>query len=311
MKKKQVVSVAIVCVLVIITGLIGAGAASGRKKEKKRVGDYVSVIRISGTIGEVSYDLYGNEVSLSAGSICSYLDSVASDDRNKGVFLSIDSPGGYVYDSDKIYLALMDYKEATGRPIVAACTSMMCSGAYYIACAADKIYAERTATVGSIGVYMEHVDVSKLCEKVGVSGEYIRSSENKAMGNYYNPLTDEQRAIYQADIDESYERFLDIVRTSRGYKNEEELRGICDGRHYTAAQGLLNGLIDGIKDINDVLADFEEEIGAYTEDYPYVAEEDWLSALIGRVTSALPMSDASYLDKILKSGTGRAMYYAG
>lgn len=313
MKKKQTIAIAVVCALVIITGLIGIGTASKKRNSgRTALGEYVSIININGTIGEVSYDLFGNEVSLSAGTICDYLDMIASDDRNRGVFLSIDSPGGYVYDSDKIYQALMEYKAKTGRTIYAACGSMMCSGAYYIACSADQIYAERTSDVGSIGVYMEHVDISKLCERVGVSVDYIRSSANKAMGNYYNPLTEEQREILQSNIDESYERFLDVVRAGRKFGSEEEMRAICDGRSYTATQGLENGLIDGIMEKEDVLELFMDEVlGVKETDYPYVATEDWLSSLVGRVTSAIPKSQESLLESILESGTGRMMYYAG
>ncbi len=314
MKKKQLIAIAVACVLVVLTGIAGVAMAGGSRAKSTRktvIGPYVSVIPIYGTIGETSSDLFGNETSLSAGAICDYLDMIAEDENNKGVFLSIDSPGGYVYDTDKIYQALMEYKKKTGRPVTAACYSMMCSGAYYIACAADKIYAERTADVGSIGVYMEHVDVSELCKRVGVSVEYIRSSENKAMGNYYNPLTEEQRAILQADIDECYDRFLGIVKRARGFTDDARARAICDGRSYTANQGLQAGLIDGIKEVEDVLDEFRKSVEAVTDDYPYVKEEDWLSALVGRVTGALPMSDASLLEKILHGQTGKAMYYAG
>lgn len=311
MKKKQIIAIAIACAAVLIVGLAGVlSSRAGSDSHDKGPRYYVSVIPIYNTIGEVSYDLFGNEVSLSASAIVDYLYDITYDDNNKGLFLQISSPGGAVYDSDKIYQAIMEYKEATGRPVVAACLSQMCSGAYYIACSADEIYAERTADVGSIGVYIEMIDISKLCETLGVSVDYIRSSENKAMGNMYNPLTEEQREIYQSIIDECYDRFTGIVMEARGY-DQETVRKIADGRAYTATQGLEIGLIDGIKEYDDALADFEEELGVWWEDYPYVKSEDWLSALVGRITGALPMNEASLLKKLLESGSGKAMYYAG
>ena len=130
MKKKQLIAIAVVCVLVVLTGIAGIAMAGGSRAKSSRkavIGPYVSVIPIYGTIGETSSDLFGNETSLSAGAICDYLDQIAEDENNKGVFLSIDSPGGYVYDTDKIYQALMEYKKKTGRPVTAACYSMMCS----------------------------------------------------------------------------------------------------------------------------------------------------------------------------------------
>ena len=309
MKTKQFITIIISCLLILAVGILGIRQSGFFGGKEAYVGSYISVIWISGTIGETSYDIFGNETSLSTFTICDYLDQIAADRHNKGLFIEIDSPGGSVYDSDKIYQALMEYKELTGRPIVAACLSTMCSGAYYIASAADEIYAERTADVGSIGVYIEMMDVSELAAKLGVKVDYIRSSENKAMGNMYNAMTEEQRAIYQSIIDEHYERFLDIVQKSRGY-DRETLRKIADGRAYTATQALQNGLIDGIKEYDDVLLDFEEQLGVYTLLAPEVANEDIISAILRQLPGGLfGKSEIKELKELLEKRNGRAMYH--
>ena len=308
MKTKQFITIIISCLLILIIGFTGL-RQSGFFGGTRSFGPYISVIWISGTIGYTSYDIFGNETSLSTFSICDYLDQIAADDNNKGLFIEIDSPGGAVYDSDKIYQALMEYKEYTGRPIVAACLSTMCSGAYYIASAADEIYAERTADVGSIGVYMEMMDVSELAGKLGVKVDYIRSSENKAMGNMYNAMTDEQREIFQSIIDEHYERFLDIVQKSRGY-DRETLRKIADGRSYTATQALKNGLIDGIKEYDDALLDFEDQLGVYTLLAPEVAQEDVISAILRQLPGGLfGKNEVEELKELFEKRNGRAMYH--
>lgn len=309
MKTKQFITIIISCLLILTVGILGIRQSGFFGGKEAYVGSYISVIWISGTIGETSYDIFGNETSLSTFTICDYLDQIAADRHNKGLFIEIDSPGGSVYDSDKIYQALMEYKELTGRPIVAACLSTMCSGAYYIASAADEIYAERTADVGSIGVYIEMMDVSELAAKLGVKVDYIRSSENKAMGNMYNAMTEEQRAIYQSIIDEHYERFLDIVQKSRGY-DRETLRKIADGRAYTATQALQNGLIDGIKEYDDVLLDFEEQLGVYTLLTPEVANEDIISAILRQLPGGLfGKSEIEELKELFEKRNGRAMYH--
>ena len=314
MKTKQTVTVVIVCAVILITAILGvsfSGFFGGARGGEAILNEpYVSVIEIYGTIGETSYDMFGNEITLSTTTICDYIDTITYDDANKGIFLAIDSPGGSVYDSDKIYQALMEYKEITGRPIKAGCFSMMASGAYYIAAAADYITAERTADVGSIGVYIEMMDVSELAQKLGVKVDYIRSSENKAMGNMYNPLTEEQRAILQSTVDECYERFLDIVQDARGI-NRNQLRKIADGRTYTATQALNNGLIDEIIECEDSLYAFEDELGVAYEDYPYVAEEAWYSALIGKIIEAIPKSDAQTLKEMMEKRNGEVRSYAG
>ena len=310
MKTKQFITILISCLLILVIGITGVSKSGFFGSKESYIGSYISVIWISGTIGNVTYDIWGNETSLSSFTICDYLDQIAADRHNKGLFIEIDSPGGSVYDSDKIYQALMEYKENTGRPIVAACLSTMCSGAYYIASAADEIYAERTADVGSIGVYIEMMDVSELAAKLGVKVDYIRSSENKAMGNMYNELTQEQRDIYQSIIDEHYERFLDIVQKSRGY-DRETLRKIADGRSYTATQAIENGLIDGIKEYDDALSDFEDKLGVYTILYPEVAEEDIISAILRRLNIGLlaGTSEIEELKELLEKTNGKAMYH--
>ena len=186
---------------------------------------------------------------------------------------------------------------------------MMASGAYYIAAAADTITAERTADVGSIGVYIEMEDISGLLEKLGVKIDYIKSSENKAMGNIYNEMTPEQKAIFQSIVDEHYERFLDIVQASRGYKRSE-LRKIADGRTYTATQALENGLIDEIIECDDSLWAFEDELGVDAEDYPYVAEESWFSRLFSSLIEAIPKNEASQLKELLEKRNGEVRAYA-
>ena len=309
MKTKQLVSIIISCILILVIGLAGVSSSGFFGKKEAYVGSYISVIWISGTIGETSYDIFGNETSLSTFAICDYMDQIAADRHNKGLFIEIDSPGGSVYDSDKIYQAIMEYTEKTGRPVVASCLSSMCSGAYYIACAADKIYAERTADVGSIGVYIEMMDVSELIGKLGVKVDYIRSSDNKAMGNMYNAMTEEQRAIFQSVVDEHYERFLDIVQKARGY-DRETLRKIADGRAYTATQGLENGLIDGIIEYDDALVQFEDELGVYTLLAPEVAEEDIIRAILRRLPLGLfGKSEVEKLEELLEKRNGRAMYH--
>ena len=309
MKTKQLISIIISCILILVIGFAGVSSSGFFGKKDSYVGSYISVIWISGTIGNTTYDIYGNETSLSTFAICDYMDEIAADRHNKGLFIEIDSPGGSVYDSDKIYQAIMEYKEKTGRPVIAACLSTMCSGAYYIACAADEIYAERTADVGSIGVYIEMMDVSELAQKLGVKVDYIRSSDNKAMGNMYNAMTEEQRGIFQSVVDEHYERFLDIVQKARGY-DRETLKKIADGRSYTATQGLNNGLIDGIMEYDDVLVMFEDRLGVYTLMAPEVSEEDVISAILRSLPGGLfGKNETEQLEELLERRNGKAMYH--
>ena len=131
---------------------------------------------------------------------------------NAGIMLYISSPGGGVYESDEVYVALKKYKERTNRPVYAYFASLAASGGYYIGCAADTIIANRNTITGSIGVISgRFVDLSEPLKKHGIKAETIHAGRNKTMGSVTESVTDEQRAIMQSLADECYAPFTGIV----------------------------------------------------------------------------------------------------
>jgi len=199
---------------------------------------YVARLYITGVIQEA------NE-TYNQGWLLDTVESLENDSNNIGILLVIDSPGGTVYEADELYLALRKYKNS-GKEVWAYFKSMAASGAYYISCAADTVYANRNSLTGSIGViFGPTIDATGLLEKIGVKSTNFVSGRNKAMGNYNNPLTDEQRDIMQSVVDECYEQFASIVASARK-KSLTETKALADGRIYTAGQAKQNGLIDGI-----------------------------------------------------------------
>ena len=259
-KKKKRKGLYIFCVLLIFcVGLaifttVGSGPIAT---------DYIAVLDIAGTISENDGYTYDQQYLLDS------IEQIASDRHNQGLLLHIDSPGGAVYQIDELYLKLMDYKERTGRPVYAAIESYAASGGYYEACAADKIYANRNAITGSIGVIMgEFVDLSGLLDQLGIDVSYITSGPNKSMGNSYEPLTEEQKAIYQSICDEYYDRFVRIVAEGRNM-DEETVRKLADGRVYSASQALEHGLIDGLEPFDDTLSRMTVDLGYDSIDVHY------------------------------------------
>ena len=156
--------------------------------------------------------------------------------RKSGILLRVDSPGGTVYESEELYRKLVAYKEETGRPVWTYMEHYAASGGYYISAPSDKIYANPNTTTGSIGVIMSGYDMSGLYEKLGIRSVSITSGKNKDMSK----LTEEQIAIYQSSVDESFDRFVEIVADGRKM-TEETVREIADGRTYTAKQAKANG----------------------------------------------------------------------
>lgn len=324
MKTKQVVGIVIAAVVFVATGVAGVSSAISLKNRVSEItsltsaahdiepADSLAVIDIVGSIaassGNVSFATSGYDHNF----VLDYIEDMTRSQSNRGIILYIDSPGGAVYQTDETYLALMKYKETTGRPVYAYAADYMASGAYYIACASDHIAANRNSWVGSIGVYLSTMNYKGLFDKLGILPEYIKSGENKAMGNGYDELTDEQRAIYQSLVDESYEQFLSIVCAARGY-SRAEAEPICDGRVYTAQQGLDNGLIDEI--INDydefeaACLDKSGADGVYRREHKV---DDWFGYFFNSVEEIIPKSETELmLDEIANGNDGELMYYAG
>lgn len=230
------VAIGILAVIFFIAffGFDGTGGVASQRNANN-----VEVIDIAGEIAE-SGETYNQAF------IERRIDVAKNDPNNVAIMLLIDSPGGKVYESDETYLALMGYKEETGRPVYAYCEDYCASGAYYIAAAADEIIANRNSMVGSIGIICgQFVDATELLEKLGIDITTVHSGANKLMGSTYEVPTEEQIAIYQTISDETYDRFVGIVAESRGM-TDAEVRALADGRIYSAAQGVDNGLVDDI-----------------------------------------------------------------
>ncbi|MBO5115017.1 MAG: signal peptide peptidase SppA [Peptococcaceae bacterium] len=250
-KKKKNSLKMIVILLLVCVGVAFLTVDTGTSA----VGNHIAVLDIMGTISENDGYTYDQQYLLDS------IDTMMEDDSNKALLLHIDTPGGTVYETDELYLKIMEYKAYTNRPVYAAVENYAASGGYYVACAADAIYANRNATTGSIGVIMgDFLDLSELLDNIGVGVSYVATGPNKAMGNSYEPLTDEQRAIYQEICDESFDQFVGIIAEGRNM-NEADVRVLADGRVYTAKQAAANGLIDGIEAFQTTLERLTADLG--------------------------------------------------
>ncbi len=286
MKKKQIIAIALVCFILISTGLVGLRSAmmmnqlreksteSAQKNLEQVLGivkektslpttDYIGQIDIVGTIqnssqmsGAITGDnQYNHSLYLD------FIEQMEGDEKNKGIFLYVDSPGGTVYESDELYLRLMEYKEKTGRPIYAYFANQACSGAYYISMAADKIYANRNCWTGSIGVIISLMNYQKMLEKIGVSEIDITSGVNKTIGSGAHEMTEDQGKILQSLVDEAYEQFTAIVADGRKM-DPETVKKLADGRIYSAQQAKDNKLIDEIMGLEEMKKTVADSVGS-------------------------------------------------
>jgi protease IV len=182
--------------------------------------------------------------------------AIENDPTVKAVVLEINTPGGTVTASDEIYARIHRFKATMsekGRsvPIVVSMGAIAASGGYYVACAGDYIFAERTTITGSIGVIFPMINVSELATKYGVKEISIAAPEHgmKNAGSSLAPLKDNERAYIQALANNFYGTFTTVVTDSRKTAPnplKKPIQEIADGRVYTAKEAEQLGLIDKI-----------------------------------------------------------------
>jgi len=278
---------------------------------------YISTLHIEGTIQADTDD--GFSIFQDAGSyrhsyVMGQIKRLENDSNNLGIMLYVDTPGGTVFETDELYLRLMEYKENTGRPIYAYFHTMACSGGYYLSMAADKIIMNRNGITGSIGVtYGTMLDLTGFMEKYGVGSTSIYVGKNKNMGSVYEPLTDEQIDIFMSILQESYDRFTDIVADGRNMPIDTVVK-LADGRVYTPIQAEKNGLIDQIGDYKTALGQFKADNGwddqTPVDELEYQRERTFFE-IIFAMAKMRPTELQSVLSLLESPVTGPAYYYQG
>jgi len=177
-----------------------------------------------------------------------------ADPNVKAVVLRIDTPGGDVTTSDILYNELISFKSRKKVPVVAAFMGVAASGGYYLASGCDAIVAHPTTITGSIGVISMHVSLTGLLDKIGVKVEALKSGPNKDMGSPFRALSEDDRRLLQALIDQFYGRFVSVVVEGRkGRLTESQVRTLADGRVFTAQQALEAKLVDGVGYLADAV----------------------------------------------------------
>jgi protease-4 len=170
----------------------------------------------------------------------------------RGILVAINSPGGVVGPAQSVYRELRRAREEDGLPVVASIGAIGASGGYYVALAADSIFALPGSITGSIGVLMEFPNAAPLLDRVGVSMEVIKSADQKDAGSPFRPVTDADRAMLRSLVEDVYDQFLEAVAAERGLEQTAVAR-IGDGRILSGRQALEAGLVDRLGNERDAL----------------------------------------------------------
>lgn len=176
----------------------------------------------------------------------------------RGILLDIDSSGGEAAGLSELVEWLPKAAAQAGKPVWAIANTTAASAAYWLAASADRLYAAPQANVGSIGVYIQHLDMSKSLEKRGVAMSFIYAGDHKIDGNPFAPLPDDVRAAIQSRVDALYADFVGGVASLRGI-DEQTVRS-TQARVYRPQEAYDLGLIDGIGGYGDVLAAFSAHL---------------------------------------------------
>lgn len=184
------------------------------------------------------------------------LKAAGEDDSVRALIVRVNSPGGTISGSDRIYAEIRRYRDETGQPVVAFMEGVAASGGYYASVACDRIMAEPTALTGSIGVVMSYFVFQDLLEnKLGVQPIFLTKGDKKDWpSSFRTPKQEELDYIDRRLLDPAYERFVSIVQEGRtGTLAAEEVRRLADGSIYGAAQALEEKLIDQIGYLDDAI----------------------------------------------------------
>jgi protease-4 len=237
------------------------------------------------------------------------LTKAEKDPKVRAVVLRINSPGGTVTASDIVYRELLLFRERTHRPVVAVLMDLAASGGYYVALAADTIVAHPTTVTGSIGTIMVSVNAEGLMQKIGVAPVTIKSGARKDMGSPFRTLTPEERAIFQAVIDDLHRQFTDKVAERRRLA-PDVVRNLADGRVYTADQALAAKLIDQIGYMPDALGQARRAAGVeQARVVVYSRPREYRATYYARADASTGSLEASLAQLATVAGLGPRFLY--
>ncbi|WP_213806592.1 signal peptide peptidase SppA [Granulicella sp. dw_53] len=199
-------------------------------------------------------------VILDAEKIDTQLRKFGDDSNVKAIILHINSPGGGAAASQEIYHEVLRIRQEKHKKVIASVESVGASGAYYIASACDKIYANDASVVGSIGVIMEWTNYGELYRWAKLKAIVIHAGELKDAGDPTHDVTPQEQAYFQGLVDNMYAQFIHDVATGR-HTTYEKIKPLATGQVWTGQQSLTLGLIDKVGGFRIALIDTARDVG--------------------------------------------------
>ena len=253
------------------------------------LGKHTSLVDIDGVIAA--------DADASADNIVTGLRAAFKDSETAGVIIRINSPGGSPvqagYVNDEINRLR---KKHPGIPVYAVVTDLCASGGYYIASAADRIYADKASIVGSIGVIMSGFGYVNAMDKLGIERRVYTAGQDKAFMDSFSPVKEEEVAHVKTLLEDIHQQFIKVVKKGRGKRLKDNDK-LFSGLIWTGEQALDLGLVDGLGSASYVA---REIIGAKNiVDYTY--RRPYLDRFADRLGAALGKNIFSYFKSNINS----------
>ena len=226
-------------------------------------GSRVALVYAEGVInfGINGNDLQGNQ-TVGSETITSAIRAAREDDAIEAIVLRVDSPGGVAVAADVMWREID--LASTEKPLIVSMSDLAASGGYYIAAPADVIVAHPGTLTGSIGVYGGKYVAGETLEKLGVNVEVVTDGTHADLFSPTTQFSDSARQAVQAQIDDTYERFLQVVADGRGL-SRDEVHQMAQGRVWTGRQAYDNGLVDELGGLHRAVEVAKTEAGIAAE----------------------------------------------
>ena len=282
-KKPTLIRKLLLLVLVLLA-LVGISSISSEWIEEQGAENRIGVVGITGLISDSQHIVY-------------QVKKFSQDKRIRGIVLRIDSPGGSVGPSQEIYDEILKARKS-GKIIYASMGTLAASGGYYIASAAEKIFANPGTLTGSIGVIMAFSNAKRLMEKIGLQPEVIKAGEYKDIGSPARAMTKKEKSLLQSVVSDVHQQFIEAVAIGRDISIEEVTK-IADGRILTGRQAHSLNLVDQMGGLQVSIEQLAKKVGIIG--IPKIIKEKPRIDLLERILKAAinqPLMDNSSIPSL-------------
>ncbi len=240
------------------------------------LGGNIAVVPIKGVISTGdNADLFGGKGTPSE-DIVGWIKSADKDEKTKAILLEIDSPGGSPVASEEIATAVKN----ANKTVVAVIRETGASGAFWVATAADYVFASRMSLTGSIGVTGSRLEFAGLLKDYNITYRKLSAGKYKDAGSPWNEMSPEEQTLFQKMLDDIYSDFISAVAENRNLP-VDKVKEIATGFALTGAQAKELGLVDAIGNKEDATKYIEQKLNITAELYEFKESKSVFEEILG------------------------------